>query len=83
MALFLMLPNELLQDAAFCLTFSSFFRLQNAIRRLHNVCNQRLVLQTVADAGFHTRDDATETLRQAYFASTVSSLNQNSLNGVK
>jgi hypothetical protein len=69
MTSFLTLPNELLQNIACYLPYSAFVKLQCANRRLHHVCNQRLVLQSVARNGFHNTDGATETLRQAYSTS--------------
>jgi hypothetical protein len=66
MASFLSLPNELIQNVAFYLPFSSFVELQCVNQRLHHVCKQRLVLQTIAKNSFHDTDGAKEVLQKAY-----------------
>jgi hypothetical protein len=65
----LTLPNELLQNIACYLPCSAFFKLICVNRRLRHVCNQRLVLQSVAINVFHNTDRATETLHQVYSTS--------------
>jgi hypothetical protein len=66
MASLLTLPNELLQNLACYLPFSSFVKLQYVNHRLYHVCNQRLVLQAVALNGFYNTDNAPEALCRVY-----------------
>jgi hypothetical protein len=66
MASLLTLPNELLQNLACYLPFSSLVKLQYVNQRLHHVCNQRLVLQAVALNGFCNTDNVPKALCRAY-----------------
>jgi hypothetical protein len=64
----LALPNELLQNVSCHLPFSSLVNLQCVNRRLHGVCKDRLVLQSVVRYGFVNTPDAVDSLVRLYSA---------------
>jgi hypothetical protein len=65
----LTLPNELLQKVASHLPFSALLRLQYVNRRLHTVCDDRLVVQSVAQSCFSNTPGALESLFRTYSSS--------------
>ena len=68
MASFLTLPNELLRHIASSLPLSALLKLRCVKRRLHDVCNDRLVLHNIARNGLFNTTGAAESLILAYSA---------------
>jgi hypothetical protein len=64
----LALPNELLQHVAFYLPFSAIVKLQCVNRRLHEVYNDRLVLQDATRNGLYNTTGTIERLLDMHSA---------------
>ncbi|KAF1922085.1 hypothetical protein BDU57DRAFT_511236 [Ampelomyces quisqualis] len=79
MATLLSLPNELLQQVASYLPFASLLNLQRLSRRLHGICNDRLVLQGIAQHCFSNTRGAKESLLRVLAASNRNDLDPSQL----
>lgn len=68
MASLLALPDELLQHIASSLPFSAVLQLKCANRRLHSVCNDRVVLRNIARNGLYNTSGAVEHLLRVFLS---------------